>query len=380
MARCESSHSTQTKKVKHDVRILTTRISNAKDEMASLREYMAEEETGLGQHVWSRRPIRVAQLNSANRESFHVLGHQVGGYPRAAVAIDRTVLDFDITDGKCVDAFLEDAGDPCPETATGHTKSITCLTYFGKRIYTGSLDCTIRAWEVDIDDRVWSKDVLRDLQVVDFGNESGTKLAEFRKQARREDRQQRKALETSISAPATNGGGTSIATGCVMLMLGHDAGIVTLHATGPQLISGAADNTAMLWDTATGRCLRRLRGHTASIRCIAYRLPFLVTGSDDNSVRVWEMSGPQATPWSSIRCAFEFYVDVGSPRVVSTSYHRLVVGCSTGDIEVFNLETGSRIYKVSDPHATAVTAVTFDATRLISGSSKGYLKVSDMAT
>jgi WD40 repeat protein len=57
------------------------------------------------------------------------------------------------------------------------------------------------------------------------------------------------------------------------------------------ITAGGGDQTAVLWDAATGRELRRLRGHTAQVLTIAPHpsLPQVLTGSVDTTVRLWNL-------------------------------------------------------------------------------------------
>ena len=65
---------------------------------------------------------------------------------------------------------------------------------------------------------------------------------------------------------------------------------------GKWLLSGAADCTVRLWDTASGVCLRVLRGHTQMVGCVAFAEDgehgehlTVVSGGRDNDVRIWSL-------------------------------------------------------------------------------------------
>jgi len=55
---------------------------------------------------------------------------------------------------------------------------------------------------------------------------------------------------------------------------------------------GGGDDTAILWDLASGKAIRRFRGHTAQILCVAINpiKPELLTASVDKTVRLWDLA------------------------------------------------------------------------------------------
>jgi WD40 repeat protein len=65
---------------------------------------------------------------------------------------------------------------------------------------------------------------------------------------------------------------------------------------GSRVITGSEDNSARIWETATGKLLHTLEGHTAAVSSVAF-LPNtqpgkagnrVITGSLDNSAKLWD--------------------------------------------------------------------------------------------
>ncbi|KAA0163496.1 hypothetical protein FNF31_02890 [Cafeteria roenbergensis] len=113
----------------------------------------------------------------------------------------------------------------------GHGRAVTCVAMTATRVFTGSADATIRAWN-------WR---------------TGDVVGE---------------------------------------MVGH-RGTVTclaLDVDARTLLSGSSDGTARLWDTLSFRCLRTLRKHEGGITCVAIFRDMFVTGSADRSVGVWDLA------------------------------------------------------------------------------------------
>ncbi|MFZ1681760.1 MAG: hypothetical protein WAT70_12150, partial [Rhizobiaceae bacterium] len=73
---------------------------------------------------------------------------------------------------------------------------------------------------------------------------------------------------------------------------GHD-GSVTAAAFSPDgrtVLTGSWDNTARLWEAATGKELRRFEGHENWVTAAAFSPDgrTVLTGSWDNTARLWE--------------------------------------------------------------------------------------------
>jgi len=60
-------------------------------------------------------------------------------------------------------------------------------------------------------------------------------------------------------------------------------------------LTGSADRTLKLWDTASGRCLRTFEGHAASVTavCLSHSGDYAVSGDREGTLKVWELSSGQ---------------------------------------------------------------------------------------
>lgn len=80
--------------------------------------------------------------------------------------------------------------------------------------------------------------------------------------------------------------------GSVAAFSGHEGSIqdFALSADAKRLVTGGTDNTARIWDAATGKCLHVLRGHTEFVNSvdISPNGEWVATASGDGSGRIWE--------------------------------------------------------------------------------------------
>jgi len=74
---------------------------------------------------------------------------------------------------------------------------------------------------------------------------------------------------------------------------GHDAAVVTASFSpdGGRIVTGSDDNTARVWDAASGSSLHVLEGHANSVITASFSPDGarIVTGSWDNTSRVWNV-------------------------------------------------------------------------------------------
>src|SRR5580700_11396882 len=58
----------------------------------------------------------------------------------------------------------------------------------------------------------------------------------------------------------------------LMVQLGHSGGVssVAFSPDGSHILAGSPDHTASLWETASGKEIRRFEGHTAEVCSVAF--------------------------------------------------------------------------------------------------------------
>ena len=138
----------------------------------------------------------------------------------------------------------------------GHTDHVRCLcvtlkTAYGKFLFTGSTDKTIRKW-----------DLVECLNIY------------------------REHLSNNIDQECYIGGIETVFSG-------HTDSVrcICLSKDEFMLISGSTDKTIRIWDIESGDCFQKLEGHTGGVRCLCISNDGaqIISGSEDKSLRIWDL-------------------------------------------------------------------------------------------
>jgi WD40 repeat protein len=146
------------------------------------------------------------------------------------------------------------------------------------------------------------------------------------------------------------------ATGKFLFKLqGHtpDVGAVVFSPNG-KLATSRADNTACLWNAETGQLKHELKGHKKPLTMIAFSPDgrFVVTASQDSTARVWDADTGQSLAvleghTKSVNSAF---FSPGSDRVITAS--------TDGTARIWDATTGKSLTELTD-HTTPVFKAMF---------------------
>jgi WD40 repeat protein/tRNA A-37 threonylcarbamoyl transferase component Bud32 len=164
----------------------------------------------------------------------------------------------------------------------------------------------------------------------------------------------------------------------VRTLTGHDDAIadVALGGEGDAILATTSfDGSARLWDARTGEPLALFQGHRM-VKPLSFSpdASRLVTGGRDGTARIWDTTVRPA------RHAIEVSAYVGG-LAVTPDGRTVATGTSDGEIEVRDAATGTRTRRL-DVELIDVTGLAFsaDGTRLLGTSSDGMVEVWEVAT
>lgn len=74
---------------------------------------------------------------------------------------------------------------------------------------------------------------------------------------------------------------------CLRTFFGHVEGIWALAADTLRVVSGANDGMVKLWDPRSGKCQRTFAGHAGPVTCVGLSEKRMATGSEDHEIRLY---------------------------------------------------------------------------------------------
>ncbi|CAN6605169.1 mitochondrial division protein 1 [Trichomonascus vanleenenianus] len=252
-----------------------------------------------------------------------------------------TSLDFDIPFGTMVSAALDDTvkvwslsqGEQIG-SLEGHNASVKCLQVEDNYVMTGSMDATLKLWDLNNIDN--DEDLLVDSYEAHLGEITALHFYDNTlvsgsadKTIRQWDMQTGKCLQTLDVLWASAQSTTNVPLGdskwrAKQTTVGQGGDFVgALQCYDAALASGTADGIVRLWDLRSGQVIRSLIGHTGAVTCLQFDDMHLATGSQDRSIRIWDLRT------GSIFDAFAYESPITSlhfdaRRVVSTNTENTV--------------------------------------------------------
>jgi predicted Zn finger-like uncharacterized protein len=259
-------------------------------------------------------------------------------------------------------AEWSDSEGPEAGVYKGHTHSVSsvCLSGDARYALSGSLDMTLRLWELSTD---------RCLQT--FEGHTSTVLSVCLSS------DERHALSGSHDNTLRL---WELGTGrCLRTFEGHRELVssVCLSGDGRYALSGSWDNTLRLWELGTGRCLRIFKGHTKWVNtvCLSGDGRHALSGSNDKTLRLWELG--------TGRClrTFEGHTEWVNTVCLSGDGHHALSGSDDRMLRLWELGTG-RCLRTFEGHRGKVKSVCLsaDGRYALSGSEDKAVRLWELGT
>ena len=254
-----------------------------------------------------------------------------------------TALDFDVPFGTMVSSALDDTVrvwdlnlGRCLGLLEGHHASVRCLQVDESLVATGSMDASIRLWDLGQLDHSVHKSSVDEV--------------------------------TTEKQPAGASLPSSSTANCHMHTLtAHVAEITAIHLNAGTLVSGSADKTLRQWDLVKGRCVQTLDVLWAAAQASAANVPLTSSSSGGKE----HLSTYPTWPGTGTRSLDPSANFVGALQCFDAA---LACGTADGVVRLWDLRSG-QVHRSLVGHTGAISSLQFDERKLVTGSADRSIRV-----
>jgi WD40 repeat protein len=144
-----------------------------------------------------------------------------------------------------------------------------------------------------------------------------------------------------------------------------------------RIVSGGHDNTAKIWEVATGILLRTLHGHSGPVYAVAFSPDgtHIITASHDKTMKLWTTSTGKLVRTFQHSGLYDVVFSAGFSR----NGDNVLSGTLDGTLRVWDVSTGKLIRTVK-AHSKSLTSIALsDSGRILTGSTDRTVKLWDGA-
>ncbi|KAJ2992182.1 Mitochondrial fission protein, partial [Globomyces sp. JEL0801] len=279
---------------------------------------------------------------------------QQSGYSVLSGSGDHTVKFWDTsrldTNGSnLVDLHDDDdTNEPLRKSYFGHTGGVTCLQFQDQTMVSGSVDKTIRQWDMETGATlaVLRSEVVADefnsLDKILYGNlENSSSSSSFSNIYNGNEWDD--PLNPPMSAPQPK----------VYNVGGH---VGALHFWQHALAAGYGDGIIRLFDLRSGECHRSFKGHTGAVSSVTFDDNLIISGSMDKTIRLWDLRTGLTEQ--------TIYVG-GNVTDLSIDFTRIAIAASKKSLQIYQRSSGS-IFELHG-HTKSIRTTKMLSKRIVTG-------------
>jgi WD40 repeat protein len=232
----------------------------------------------------------------------------------------------------------------------GHNGSVDSLAIVGQTLFSGSSECTIKAWDIKTGKCIATFEGHEDTvySLAGVGETLFSSSDDFTI----------KAWDIKIGA-------------CIATFQGHQRGVNSLAVVGETLFSGSDDKTIKAWDIKTGKCIATFQAHEEAVYSLAVVGETLFSGSGDDTIKAWDIK--------TGKCIATFQAHEEAVYSLAVVGETLFSGSDDNTIKAWDIKTGKCIATFHG-HEDTVYSLAVVGETLFSGSDDNTIKVWDITT
>ncbi len=264
-------------------------------------------------------------------------------------------------------------------TLEGHTGIVFCLTHLKNKLFSGSIDNSIRVWNTETHETIATLEGGEEMSNIIINDNKMYVAINEKRAFDLLDDEGEVNLTVSLDdddddddddgpnfVPNTIRIWNTETYETIATLRGHEYGRVCLTLHENKLYSGGSDNTIRVWNTETYEEIANWEGHNRWVKCLTIHENKLYSGGDDKTIRIWNTETYEKI--TTLR---------GHKKSVICLTHdgnKLYSGSTDKTIRVWNTETYECIATLRG-HTSVVSCLTIHENKLFSGSWDSTIRI-----